>query len=190
MYRYPNCLCHYGVLGMKWGQRRARKAISESGRALKKASHYQEKNKKYLQVAKDQKAAGKSNVRALRKAKKARSDRDYWNSESKYQKTRSKNITEGTIRKSGGKTTYDRLSKMSTAKAVGQSIALGSYGALKYNQYRAADVSKGRSVVKALTYQFIDNMTLGGQSSGEAFGNRIANKDFAKEISKSKRPKK
>ena len=190
MYRHPNYLCHYGVLGMKWGQRRARKAISESGRALKKASHYQEKNKKYLQVAKDQKAAGKSNARALRKAKKARSDRDYWNSESKYQKTRSKNITEGTIRKSGGKTTYDRLSKMPTAKAVGQSIALGSYGALKYNQYRAADVSKGRSVVKALMYQFIDNMTLGNQSSGEAFGNRIANKDFAKEISKNKRPKK
>lgn len=45
-------------------------------------------------------------------------------------------------------------------------------------------------MAKALTYQFIDNMTLGGQSSGEAFGNRIANKDFAKEISKNKRPKK
>ncbi len=44
MYRHPNYLCHYGVLGMKWGRRRVRNKISglNKKRISKYSSDYNE----------------------------------------------------------------------------------------------------------------------------------------------------
>ena len=43
MYKYPNYLMHYGVRGMKWGQRRRQFATSRLNRKAKKANLYQRK---------------------------------------------------------------------------------------------------------------------------------------------------
>ena len=43
MYQYPDYLMHYGVPGMKWGQRRKAIVTSRLNRKAKKADRYQQK---------------------------------------------------------------------------------------------------------------------------------------------------
>lgn len=61
MYQYPDYLMHYGVRGMKWGQRRRQRLIARSKKQMSKRLNKSESrisDKEALQWHKDVKAGG------------------------------------------------------------------------------------------------------------------------------------
>lgn len=118
-------LKHYGVIGMKWGQHRARRNA--------------EKAEKYKKLSKQSASEGNKTASKQQAAKAM-----------KYSK-RSKEIT-SKHQALGGKKTFDRVKNQSTGKTIAQSMLMGSYGALKYNQARAQDVNRGMSAVSGFLY--------------------------------------
>lgn len=57
--------------------------------------------------------------------------------------------------------TYNRVKNTSAAKLYGQSLVLGTYGALKYNQARANGGTRGKSIVDGLLFGTADALTGG-----------------------------
>ena len=56
MYQYPDYLTHYGIPGMKWGVRKARRKLKKASRLKQKASEeraYQKELKRYGMVHPD-----------------------------------------------------------------------------------------------------------------------------------------
>lgn len=113
-------IMHYGVLGMKWGQRKARKSLEKAASLRQKADN------------------AKTKGQAKKLLKKA----------NKYEK-KSRKIEEK-HKSLGGENTYNRVKGTSTAKLAVQSALVGTYGALKYHEMRAKDVGFGKSVVQSL----------------------------------------
>ena len=64
-------------------------------------------------------------------------------------------------RLAGGKKVLDRVSKQSIGKTLVQSAVFGTYGALKYNEARAKDASRGKAAVQATIYNAGNNFTSG-----------------------------
>lgn len=157
-----NELMHYGVLGMKWGVRKAAKRYPSVRTAKKQA---RKDNRDYSRafdqysrtwVGKNRRTAATNNV--IRTAEKsAASDKAYKKAYKSAKNSASKKIyKEGYDKGAAG-----RVSKMSTGKAVVQAALLGSYGALKYNEYKAKGVSTGKSVTKAILNNWANNVTFG-----------------------------
>lgn len=63
--------------------------------------------------------------------------------------------------------TYNRVKNTSAAKLYGESLVLGTYGALKYNQARASGVSRGKSIIDGLAMGIADDLTGGLLSIAE-----------------------
>ena len=59
MYQYPDYLMHYGVPGMKWGQRRKAIVTSRLNRKAKKADRYQQKANAWKMEAKKRDASAR-----------------------------------------------------------------------------------------------------------------------------------
>lgn len=151
-------LKHYGVVGMKWGIRRAaRKATADVRKARRAASR--EANKAISKhnntwFGKEKKAAAEKNMYdAVERYDKA--DKAY---KAAYKKAKAQATKDMYEKKGYDKATVERVAKMSAGKTVGQSILMGSYGALKYNEAKAKGASTGRAVVKGM---FMNNVNFG-----------------------------
>lgn len=142
-------LYHYGVLGMKWGRRRARNMSDKAKSANTSAKDWERKAKEAKQQGNNEKAA-----KYTQRAKDSRSNA------SKYA-AKSKQIVDKHIRLAGGKKAYDYTTQQSTGKLVVKSLLMGTYGALKYNQAKSKGLSKGKAAVRGVLYDLANTGTSG-----------------------------
>lgn len=161
MYQYPNYLAHYGVLGMKLGQHRARKAYAKADAYAERAKSSKEGLKEGLAIAKYSKAHGRSTKFVDWQNKKEREAYRKLSARSKQYRKDAQRITKRNAELAGGKKVYDRVTTQSTAKLVGKSMVMGSYGALKYEQARSRDKSVGKSLVPGVSHAYADTFTFG-----------------------------
>lgn len=142
-------LRHYGVLGMKWGIRRARRkgAAQAYKDRLAKAKTHKEKRaaKEEYERAKNDKSHDVAIANRL------------------YSKQ--------------SKAVNRRVANMDMGKALVQSYLMGSYGALKYNEARANRyASRGQAAVEGLMFNIGNTMVYGGLSAAKYLDNRFARK--------------
>lgn len=141
-------LMHYGVLGMKWGQHRAAKNVTKAANRKASAKEWDELSKE---------ARKRGNTKQADKYKRyAAEDRA---KSSQYSK-RARDIESKHVSRTDQKT-YDRVKKTSTVKLVGESLAVGTYGALKYNEVRANGASRGLSILNSILYSNVNAITGG-----------------------------
>lgn len=164
---------------------KARYADGPTGKYAKKAAKYQAKADKYNKSAKEWNRAAKSYKKsfggtddttlkseqyaysAKRKAKKyeAKAKAAMNKGSAKTAKAIEKN--EARLKKHealAGKDTIDRVKAQSTGKTLAQSYVFGSYGALKYNQARAAGAGRGKAAVDATLNAYANAFTGGWRS--------------------------
>lgn len=124
----PEDLAHYGVLGMKWGHHRVR-------------------------AAQDKAAAAKARVLTTKKGTKA-----YAKAKDKYKEARAKASTRKAVYEGvySNAKARKRVENQSMGKTLAQTMLFGDFGAMKYNEARAAGVDRGRSFVNGLAGGFAD----------------------------------
>ena len=143
-------LMHYGVLGMKWGIRRA-KANAEKASNLRNKENLKEWDK----IANYKKSKG--DIKGYERAKQAKQsqlDRAQ-KYENKSKAIRSKHEARA------GKKTVERVEQMPDGKALVQARLMGTYGALKYNEARAKGQSRGKAAVSGVLNSYGNFLTLG-----------------------------
>lgn len=142
-------LYHYGVLGMKWGQHRAKKNVSKAKTARESAKEWDE-------IARNASSKGKTEAAAKYKRYAARDRADAKKYDSKAKQIEQKH------RQRAGSKTYDRVKNTSTGKLVAQSMIMGTYGTLKYQQAKAErNTSTGRAFAEAAIYNAANNFSGG-----------------------------
>lgn len=156
-------LYHYGVIGMKWGVRRARK--KEAKQAYRKATDaafkkYErgiagvEKNYKRGQNLSDADLKREQKIESDYKKAEAKAKADY----KKALKSKSNDVSNA-VAKGYHKGAAKRVTNQSTGKTIAQAMIFGSYGALKYNQGRAEGMNRGKAAAAAVLSSWANNMT-------------------------------
>lgn len=175
-------LYHYGVLGMKWGVRRARRAdakaaykkaknkafsdyeksIADIEKPYKRGQNLSKKDSIREQAAEDKysKAAAKAKAEYKQALKSKKNDAAIANRlYSKQSRDANKIVTD-----------------MSTGEAVIRSALMGSYGALKYTEAKARGQSTGKAAVEGVLYNAGNNASGGLLSAAQYLDNRSARK--------------
>ena len=149
MWAYNNELYHFGILGMKWGQRRINRLSSKI-----------EKSKKI----------GKEDIKELKEISKYHNNKDI-----NKDISRSKQITNNQVIKMKQKQnkikskmdsqysegTQKAVSKISTGKSIIETMLMGSYGAAVYNTPKVHNNKKGKALTQAITNNWANNLTFG-----------------------------
>ena len=181
-------LKHYGVLGMKWGISRSKevrgvkKAYKYQKRKLQDDSinNFDNAISRHNQVLRERRSAIKDakrkggDVKAVRRAydkkldqieadydrKEASINRQLKANKTVFKKDRASAREQAANRlfKDGDAARNKRIANLSLGKALTQTFLMGSYGAKKYNQYRAAGESRGKSGVKGLGWNIANNI--------------------------------
>lgn len=175
-YRDTNELYHYGVLGMKWGVRRAaRKATADLRKQKRKDNRaYNKAMDRYVHSVGKKRTEKRAAIAEAAMEKSIASDKAYKDA---YDKAKADAVNK-LYSKQDSKANA-RVNNMSTGKALAQSFLMGSYGALKYNEARARGETRGKSVVEAILYNAGNNATGGLMSAGKYLQNRRARKQVA-----------
>jgi hypothetical protein len=175
-------LKHYGIIGMKWGVRRARR--KEAKQAYKKAtdkafSEYERSIKKIEQPYKrGQNPSAKDQARELA-AEKRYADAAA-KAKAQYKRAKTDKSNDAAILKnkygSTTKSAAKRMTQMSTGKALGQAMLMGSYGAMRYNELRAGGQSRGKAAAQAIMDNAINQYTYGALGRSRAIEDRAKRK--------------
>lgn len=84
--------------------------------------------------------------------------------ESNKLKSKAELYKQGQIAKSGGKKSYDYGIKQSLGKTLVKTALIGTYGTLKYNQFRAKGDNRARSLAFGAINKIGNTLTRGGLS--------------------------
>ena len=155
-------LYHYGVLGMKWGIRKAARQATKDLRTQRnrdrRAGTKAVNRFNNTWIGKSRRKAAANNMwQAL--AKENKSDQEYKEAYKKAKEDAAKKLYPKQNTK-----VRNAVNKMSTGKALVQSFLMGSYGSLVYNQARSKGASKGKAVVQGITNNWANNVTFGSLS--------------------------
>lgn len=142
-------LYHYGVLGMKWGRRKARTNVEKSNRAKESAKEWDE-------IANYKESKGRKRAAAKARENAAR-DRE----EARRYSSKANKLEKKHMQRAGGRKAYNYSAKESTGKSVAKSLLFGTYGTLRYNEARAKGTVRGRAIVNGLLSSAFNKATLG-----------------------------
>ena len=169
-------LAHYGVLGMKWGVRRARVKAAKQDRR-NRMSKMQPAFDTAIGNAKAAEARYKvdksdTNNRLRKKAMadfdkqldKTMKGADRINADYKRaKKDKSKDLQIANKLYPGrSKNTNKRMVNTSAGKAILQEALFGAYGSVKYNQFRGEQSSRGKAALKAAGHTLVSAIPVAG----------------------------
>ena len=152
-YTYPNYLAHYGVLSMKWGVHRAKKASEKAAMYKRYADDYKVSDYTTKLSSKEQTKMNTTRSKLLAKSTK------YANKAARI-KANNKALA-------GGSKAYNYTKSQSLGKSLLKSALFTSYGALKYDQARSSGASRGKAALEGILYGTANNLTIGAMSVAE-----------------------